>query len=148
MTVCTNIPETGMGHTEQESLFNSKGKKHHISLELIQHVFKIVMGPFDDEQVEALSHWIHYREHYNIDDMYDTFHHNPEYVHKCEKYKWNHAKECINPNIPQKVKSFIQWMNMKDDDIHILHDHFLISLTREDYIEFRKMDIEPMPNTY
>ena len=33
------------------------------------------------------------------------------------------------------------------DDIHILHDHFLISLTREDYIEFRKMDIEPMPNT-
>ena len=33
------------------------------------------------------------------------------------------------------------------DDIHILHDHFLISLIREDCIEFRKMDIEPMPNT-
>ena len=28
-----------------------------------------------------------------------------------------------------------------------LHDHFLISLTREDYMELRKMDIEPMPNT-
>ena len=31
--------------------------------------------------------------------------------------------------------------------IHILHDHFLISLTREDYMQFRKIDIEPMPNT-
>ena len=33
------------------------------------------------------------------------------------------------------------------DDIHRLHDHFLISLTREDYIESRKMDIKPIPNT-
>ena len=101
-----------MGHIKQESLFESKGKKHLISLELIQHVFKTVMGLFDDEQVEALSHWIDYREHYNFDDTYDTFYHNPEYVHKCEEYNWNGVKECINYNIAQKVKSFIQWMNM------------------------------------
>ena len=100
------FPETHMGHTEQESLFEWKGKKHLTSLELIQH---------------ALSHWIHYREHYIFDDMYDTFHHNSDYVHKCEEYKWNGVKECINSNIAQKVKGFIQWMNMKDD-IHILHD--------------------------
>ena len=78
--------------------------------------------------------------------MYGTFHHNPEHVHKCEQYKWNGVKDYISPNIAQKFKSFIQWMNMKDD-IHILHDHFLISLTREDCVKFRKMDIEPMPNT-
>ena len=78
--------------------------------------------------------------------MYDTFFHNPEDVHKCEEYKWNGVKDYISPNTTQKVKSFIQWMNPKDD-IHILHDHFLTSLTREAYVEFRKMDIEPMPNT-
>ena len=53
MTVPTNIPETPMGHTEQESLLKSKGKKHLISLELIQHVFKTVMGLFDDKQVNC-----------------------------------------------------------------------------------------------
>ena len=36
-------------------------------------------------------------------------------------------------------------MNLKKD-IFILYDHFLISLTREDYMEFRTMDLEPVPN--
>ena len=146
MTVPTNVLETPMGHTKQESLLESKGRKHRISLKIIQHVFKTDMGLFDDKQVEDLSHWIHNRGHFNFDDMYDTFCHDPEFVYKCEEYKWNGVKECICPNIAQKVKSFIQWMNMKDA-IYILHDHFLISLTREDYMEFRKMDIEPMPDT-
>ena len=137
MTVPANIPETPMGHTKQESLLESKGKDNLISLEHIQHVFKTVMGLCADKQVESLSHWIHYRGYYNFDDMYDTFCRDPEYVHKCEEYKWNGVKECISPNIAQKVKSFI----------YILHGHFLISLTREDYVEFREMDIEPMTNT-
>ena len=76
------------------------------------------MGLFDDEQVELLFHWIHYRGYYNFDDMYDTFCHNPEYVHKCKDYKWNGLKDCINPYIAQKVKSFIKRMNMKDDIIY------------------------------
>ena len=63
-----------------------------------------------------------------------------------EEYKWNGVKDYISPNIAHEVKSFIQWMNLKYY-IHILHDHFLISLTREDYMEFRKMDVEPMTNT-
>ena len=85
------------------------------------------MGLFDDEQVEVLSHWVHYRRYYNFDDMYDTFCHNPEYVHKCTEHRWNGAKQHIIPSIAPKVKSFIQWKNMKED-IHILHDHFLIAL--------------------
>ena len=73
MTVPTNITETPMGHTEQESLLKFKGKKHLVSLELIQHVFKTIVGLFGDDEVEALSHWIHYREQCNFGDMYDTF---------------------------------------------------------------------------
>ena len=64
MTVPTNITELPMGHTKQESLLKCKGKKHLISLELIQNVFKTVMGLFDDRQVQDLSHWIHYWGYY------------------------------------------------------------------------------------
>ena len=52
MTVPTNITEPPMGHTKQESHLKSKEKKPLISLDLIQHVFKTVMGLFDDKQVE------------------------------------------------------------------------------------------------
>ena len=50
MTLPTNITEPPMGHTKKESLLESKEKKHHISLELIKHVFKTVMGLFDDNK--------------------------------------------------------------------------------------------------
>ena len=58
MTVPTNITEPPMGHTEQESHLKSKGKKPFISMDLIQYVFQTVMGLFNDEQLEKLSHWI------------------------------------------------------------------------------------------
>ena len=48
MTVPTNILETPMGHTEQESYLKSKGKQPFISMDLIQHVFQTVMGLFAD----------------------------------------------------------------------------------------------------
>ena len=56
MTVPTNIPETPMGHTEQESLLKYKGKKHLIS----PGSHPTCLQDFGDEQVESLSHWIHY----------------------------------------------------------------------------------------
>ena len=42
-------------------------------MDLIQHVFKTVMGLFDDKQVEKLSHWIQYRGYYNFDDIMTHF---------------------------------------------------------------------------
>ena len=79
-------------------------------------------------------------------DMYDEFHHNPEDINKYGDFEWNGVKDHIGPNIALKIKGFTNWMNLKKD-ITILYDHFLLSLTREDYMEFRKMDIEPAPNT-
>ena len=52
-----------------------------------------------------------------------------------EEYKWNDVKDYISHNIAQEVKSYI------------LHEHFFMSLTREDYMDFRKIDVEPMTNT-
>ena len=134
-----------MGHTKQESHLESKGKKHPIPMDLIQHVFQIVMGLLNHGQLEKLSHWKQSRGYENFDEMYHDFHHNPEDIQKYGDFEWNGVKDHIGPNIVLKVKGFSKWMNLKKV-ISILYDHFLFSLTREDYIEFREMDIEPMPN--
>ena len=134
-----------MGPTEQESHLESKGKKVFIPVDLIQHIFQTVMGLFNDEQLENLYHWIQFRGYETFDDMYDGFHHNPEDVQKYEDFKWNGVKDYIGPNIVQKVKKLHQMDELKKG-LSILYDHFLFYLKREDYIEFREMDIEPMPN--
>ena len=100
------------------------------------------MGLTIDEQVDWLSYLMEYKGYHAL---YDCFCNNTEIVHKYEDFKWNGVKDCICSNTVQKVKSFIQWMYLKKN-IPVLHDHFLFSLTNEDYIKFKGMDIEPMPN--
>ena len=84
MTVSTNITDQPMRHTDQESHLESKGEKCFIPMDLIQHVFQTVMVLFNDEQLEKLSHWIHFRGYETFDDMYDDFRHNPEDVHSMK----------------------------------------------------------------
>ena len=146
MTVPTSITEPLMGHTEQESHLKSKEEEHSIPIHLIQHVFQTVMGLCIDGQLEKLSHWIQFREYGTLDDMYEEFCNNPEDINKYEDFKWNGVKDHIGPSIALKIKGFTKWMNV-EKDISVLYDHFLLSLTKEDYMEFRKMDIELTPNT-
>ena len=54
MTVLTNISEPPMSHTKQNSFHGSKGKEHHIPMELYQHVFDTVLGIFQDDQLETI----------------------------------------------------------------------------------------------
>ena len=111
MTVPTNIPETPMVHTEHKSLCGSKGKKHAIPMELTQHVFETVFSMWDDDQIESISHWVHYRGYLSFDDMYDQFCLNPENIEKYNEYKVNGVKEYLNSNITHKIKTFIKWMS-------------------------------------
>ena len=47
-----------------------------------------------------------------------------------------------------KIEMFIDWMSKEmEHSIHILHDKFLSSLTREQFIEFREEDIGLMSNS-
>ena len=47
-----------------------------------------------------------------------------------------------------KIEMFINWMSEKmKDGIYILHDEFLTSLTREQFIDFRQEDIKLMSNS-
>ena len=142
MTVPTNIPETPMVHTKHESLHGSKGKKHAIPMDLIQHVFKTVLGMWNNDHIESLSHWVHYGGYFSFNDMYDHLHCNSDNIDKYDEYKVNGVMDHLNSNIMHKIKMFIDWMSKEmKDGICILHNEFLASLTREQFIEFRRGDI-------
>ena len=46
---------------------------------------------------------------------------------------------CLSPNVAQKLKSFVRWMTHEDRPYE-LHDDFLATLTRDNYLKFRHMD--------
>ena len=45
----------------------------------------------------------------------------------------------LSPNVVQKLKSFLRWMTHEDRPYE-LHDDFLNTLTRDNYLKFRHMD--------
>ena len=45
----------------------------------------------------------------------------------------------LSPNVAQKLKSFVRWMTHEDRPYE-LHDDFLATLTRDNYLIFRHMD--------
>ena len=117
-------------------------------MELLQYVFKTVLGMWNDDQIESFSHWVHYRGYFSFDDMYHHFHHNPDNIDKYDEYKVNGVKDHLNSNILHKIKTFFIWMSTEmKSGICILHDEFLISLTREQFIELRQGDIELVSNS-
>ena len=141
MTVPTNIPETPMVHTEHKSFHGYKGTKHSIPMEVIQHVLKTVLGIKDDDEKESFSHWVCYRGYHSFDDISDN-------ICNYAEYKVNGIKYHLNSNTMHKIKMFINWMSREmKDGIYILHDEFLTSLTREQFIEFRPGDIRLMSNS-
>ena len=136
MTIPNNFPETCMVYTEHDSLHGSKGKKCTIPMELIQHVFKTVLGMWNDEQIESFSHQVHYRGYSSFNDMYNHLCCNSDSIDKYDEYKINGEKYILNSNIMHKIEMFIDWMSKEmEDRIHILHDKFLTSLTRDQFIK-------------
>ena len=45
----------------------------------------------------------------------------------------------LSPNVAQKLKSFVRWM-AHEDRPYELHDDFLATLTRDNYLKFRHLD--------
>ena len=45
----------------------------------------------------------------------------------------------LSPNVAQKLKSFVRWMTHEDRPYE-LHDDFLATLSRDNYLKFRHMD--------
>ena len=139
MSTPTNIPETLMGGTKQDSYFKSKEKFQ----QQLQHIFQTTLRLTAPDQFDQLCQWMDYNQYLTIDDFYHSSYNDPEKFDINEgpatEYKWKGKMNHISPNVAQKLKSFVRWMTHEERPYE-LHDDFLATLTRERYLKFRHMD--------
>ena len=113
----------------------------------LQHVFQTTMKLTIPDQFDQLCQWMDYRQFATIDDLFDTFHKDPDKLDTkgpVTAYKWKGKMNHISPNVVQKVKSFVGWMTHEERPSE-LHDDFLSTLTRERYLNFRDQQIKNQP---
>ena len=138
MSTPTNIPETPMDETEQDSFFESKEKFQQQLQDIFQTILKVT-GP---GQFDQLCQWMEYNQYLTIDDLYDSSYNDPEKFDTkgpATEYKWKGKMNHLSPNVAQKLKCFVRWMTHEDRPYE-RHDDFLATLTRERYLKFRHMD--------
>ena len=138
MSTPTNIPETPMGETKQDSFFKSKEQFHQQLQDILQTIMRLT-GP---DQFDQLCQWMEYKQYLTIDDFYDSSFNDPD---KCDttgpttEYKLKGKVNHLSANVAQKLKSFLRWMRHEDRPFE-LHDDFLATLTRDCYLKFRHID--------
>ena len=143
MSTPTNIPETPMGETEQDSYPKSKEKFQ----QQLQDIFQTILRLNDPDQFDQLCQWMEYRQYRNIDDFYDEYRDDPEKLYiksPVAEYKWKGKMNHISANVAQKLKSFVKWM-AHEKRPHDLHDDYLATLTRENYFKFRLLYTQSLP---
>ena len=146
MRTPTNIPETPMCGTEQDSYFESKEKFQ----QQLQHIFQTTLRLTAPDQFDQLCQWMDYNQYLTIDDFYHSSYNDPEKFDINEgpatEYKWKGKMNHNSPNVAQKLKSFVRWMTHEERPYE-LHDDFLATLTRESYLKFRHqhLDTQPLP---
>ena len=138
MSTPTNIPETPMGGTDQDSYPKSKEKFQQQLQDIFQTALKLTgPGPFDQ-----LCQWIEYNQYLTIDDFYHSSYNDPgkfDTKGPATEYKWKGKMNHLSPIVVQKLKCFVKWMTHEDRPYE-LHDNFPATLTRERYLKFRHMD--------
>ena len=143
MSTPTNIPETPMGGTKQDSYFKSKEKFQ----QQLQHIFQTTLRLIRPDSFDQLCQWMEYNQYLTIDDFYDDYCDDPEkldFKSPATEYKWKGKVNHLSANVAQKLNSFVTWMAHEDRPYEI-HDDFLFTLTRERYINFRKQQIKNQP---
>ena len=138
MSTPTNIPETPMGGTKQDSFFKSKEKFQ----QQLQHIFQTTLRLISPDQFDQLCQWMEYNQYLTIDEFYHNSCDDPEKFDindPATEYKWKGKVNHLSANVAQKLKSFVRWM-AHEDRPYELHDDFLATLTRERYLKFRHMD--------
>ena len=143
MRTPTNIPETPMGGTNQDSYFKSKEKFQ----QQLQDIFQTILRLTDPDQFDQLCQWMEYNQYRTIDDFYDSSYNDPENFDTkgpAIEYKWKGKINYLSANVAQKLKSFVKWM-AHEKRPHDLHDDFLATLTRENYLKFRLLYTQSLP---
>ena len=83
-----------------------------------------------------------YNQYLTIDDFYHSSYNDPEKFDTegpATEYKWKGKMNHLSPIVAQKLKCFVKWM-AHEDRPYELHDDFLATLTRDNYLNFRHMD--------
>ena len=140
MRTPTNILETPMGETDQDSFFKSKEKFQ----QQLQDIFQTILRLTSPDQFDQLCQWMEYKQYLTIDDFYHNSYNDPEKFDTegpATEYKWKRKINHLSANVAQKLKSFVRWMTHEDRPYE-LHDDFLAALTRERYLKFRHMYIQ------
>ena len=140
MSTPTNIPETPMGGTEQDSYPKSKEKFQ----QQLQYIFQTTLKLTRPDQFHQLCQWMEYNQYLTIDDFFENSYNDPEKFDTegpATEYKWKGKMNYLSANVAQKLKSFVKWM-AHEDRPYELHDDFLATLTRGNYLKFRHMYIQ------
>ena len=135
MRTPTNIPETPMDETEQDSFFKSKEKFQ----QQLQDIFQTILRLTGPDQFDQLCQWMEYNQYHTIDDFYDSSYNDPEIFDTkgpATEYKLKGRMNHLSPIVAQKLKCFVRWMTHEDRPYE-LHDEFLATLTRDNYLKFR-----------
>ena len=138
MSTPTNLPETPMGGTEQDSYPKSKEKFQQRLQDIFQTILKLT-GP---DHFDQLCQWMEYNQYLTIDDFFDSSYNDQQKFDTkgpATEYKWKGKMNHLSPIVAQKLKCFVKWMTHEDRPYE-LHDNFLATLTRERYLKFRHMD--------
>ena len=69
MSTPTNIPETPMGETEQDSYLKPKEKFE----QQLQDIFQTILRVNDPDQFDQLCQWMEYKQLRTFDDFYDAY---------------------------------------------------------------------------
>ena len=140
MSTPTNIPETPISETEQDSFFGSKEKFQ----QQLQDIFQTIMRLTGPDHFDQVCQWMEYKQYYTIDDFYENPYNDLENFDNkgpATEYKWKGRKNHLSPIVAQKLKCFIKWMTHEDRPYE-LHDDFLATLTRDSYLKFRHLDTQ------
>ena len=140
MSTPTNIPETPMGGTEQDYYPKSEEKFQ----QQLQYIFQTTLKLTRPDQFHQLCKWMEYNQYLTIDDFCHSSYNDPEKFDTegpATEYKWKGKMNHLSPNVAQKLKSFVTWM-AHEDRPYELHDDFLATLTRDNYLKFRHMYIQ------
>ena len=139
----TNIPETPMGETEQDSYPKSKEKCQ----QQLQDIFQTILRLSAPDQFDQLCQLMENEQYHTIDDFYDNSCDDPEKFDTkgpAIEYKWKGKINHLSANVAQKPKSFVKWMAHIERPYE-LHDDFLATLARERYLKFRHLDTQSLP---
>ena len=140
MSTPTNIHETPMGETEQDSFFGTKKKFQ----QQLQDIFQTILRLTGPDHFDQLCQWMEYKQYYIIDDFYENSYHDLENFDNkgpATEYKWKGKTNHLSPIVAQKLECFIKWMTHEDRPYE-LHDDFLATLTRDSYLKFRHLDTQ------